>query len=300
MFSTEELCIEYLINIRWSNGFSCEKCNCSQYWKTKENLLMCKNCQFRSSLTSGTIFHKSRKPLTLWFRAIWWMIAQKNGISALSIKRILGFGSYETAWTWLHKFRRLMVVNGREKLSGRVEIDETLVGGKKSGKRGRGAEGKILVAIAVEVKEKGTGRTRLSIIPNASRKSLKEFTTQNVELGSCIITDGWKGYNDLESWGYTHEIESKTKIIEDDEALPNVHRIASLLKRWLLGTHQSYMNTNHLEFYLDEFTFKYNRRTSKSRGLLFYRVIEQAVIHKPVSYSNIVKPQIVKGKNRLQ
>jgi len=288
MFSTEQRCIDYLIKIRWPNGFICPKCKHDDYWIVEKNLMKCKRCKYRLSPTAATIFHRSKKPLMVWFRAMWWMIVQKNGVSALSVQRILGLGSYKTAWTWLHKFRRLMVVPGRDKLSGRVEVDETLVGGKKSGKRGRGAEGKVLVVIAVEVKDRGAGRARLSIIPSASKRSLKKFITQNVESGSCIISDGWKSYNDVELWGYTHEIKNETKTFEKQEVLPNVHRIASLLKRWLLGTHQSYMNTSHLEYYLDEFTFRYNRRKSKSRGLLFYRLIEQAVAHKPVSYDKII------------
>lgn len=287
MFSTEAKCISYLVKLRWKDGFLCPKCKHEQYWMIDRGLIMCQKCAHQVSAISDTIFHRSKKPLAVWFRAIWWMVAQKNGVSALGLKRVLGFGSYRTAWTWLHKFRRLMIVPGRDKLSGKVEVDETLVGGKKSGKRGRGAEGKVLVAIAVEVKDKGTGRTRLSIIPNASKKSLKKFITQNIEQGSCIVSDGWKGYNNVKNWGYVHEFEKATKIFEEQEVLPNIHRIASLMKRWLLGTHQSYMNTKHLEYYLDEFAFRYNRRTSKSRGLLFYRLIEQAVVHKPVTYKEI-------------
>ena len=239
---------------------------------------------------SGTIFHKSTKPLSVWFTAIWWMIAQKNGVSAKGLQKILGFGSYQTAWTWLHKFRRLMVLNSRSKLKGIVEVDETLLGGKKPGKRGRGAEGKSLIAIAVEVKGGRTGRARLVKIPDASSESLHLFIENNIEKASKIITDGWKGYNGLSRLGYLHEIQKPTVKDEDGEGvLPNVHRIASLLKRWLLGTHQSYLNKNKLGYYLDEFVFRYNRRTSKSRGLLFLRLIEQAVITSPISYKEILK-----------
>ena len=222
---------------------------------------------------------------------MWWIIAQKNGVSAKGLQRILGIGSYETAWVWLHKFRRIMVLSDREKLSGLIEVDETLVGGKKSGKRGRGAEGKVLVVIAVEVKKFGTGRVRLSLILDASRKPLNQFIKENICKNSSITTDGWKGYVDLKKMGYVHEISNETTLSDGEEVLPNVHRIASLLKRWLLGTHQSYMTKNHLQYYLDEFVFRHNRRKSKSRGLLFYSLIKQAVANKPIEYNGIVKAQ---------
>ena len=199
----------------------------------------------------------------------------------------MGIGSYRTAWTWLHKFRRLMVFPDRDKLSGKIEIDETLVGGKKEGKRGRGTEGKLLVVIAIEILEKGTGRVRMLLLSDASKKSLRKFINDNIETGSNLITDGWKGYTGISKSGYRHEIENKTKILEGEEILPNVHRIASLLKRWLLGTHQNYIGKEYLSYYLDEYTFRYNRRKSNSRELLFQRLIEQGVVHKPVEYKLI-------------
>jgi transposase-like protein len=216
------------------------------------------------------------------------MVAQKNGVSAKGLQKILGFGSYQTAWTWLHKFRRLMVLSGRSKLQGTVEVDEVFVGGKKPGKRGRGAEGKSLVAVAVEIAGRKTGRMRLAKIPNASSESLHGFIVGNIDKPSKIITDGWLGYNGLSQIGYEHEIQESKVKDGDEEILPNVHRISSLLKRWLLGTHQSYLNKNKLEYYLDEYVFRYNRRTSKSRGLLFLRLVEQAVIMAPVSYEKII------------
>jgi transposase-like protein len=182
-----------------------------------------------------------------------------------------------------------MVVPLRDKLSGEVEVDETLVGGKKAGKRGRGAEGKSLVVIAVEIKGKGTGRARLSLIEYASKECLKAFIRQNIKTGSTIITDGWKGYNGVDKLGYKHKIESKTVLSQGDELLPHLHRIAALLKRWLLGTHQNYVTVEQLEYYLDEFTFRYNRRTSKKRGLLFYRLMQQAIQADHISYHIIVK-----------
>ncbi len=287
MFTTEEQCLDYLKELRFLKGYSCRKCQHNEYWHNNRGIMVCKNCKNELSITSGTIFHRSKLPLVVIFRALWWMVAQKNGVSAVGIQRVLGLGSYRTAWVWLHKFRRLMVFPGRNKLSGKIEVDETLVGGKRSGKRGLGAEGKSLVVIAVEIMEKGTGRVRMSLISDASKKSLRKFINENIETGSNLITDGWKGYTGISKSGYQHEIEDKTRLLDGEEILPNVHRIASLLKRWLLGTHQNYIGEEYLSYYLDEYTFRYNRRKSNSRGLLFQRLIEQGVLHEPVEYKSI-------------
>ena len=287
MFSTEDQCLTYLKELRFPEGYLCRKCQHTEYWLNKRNIMVCKSCKDELSITAGTIFHKSKLSLVVIFRALWWMVAQKNGVSAAGLQRVSGIGSYRTAWTWLHKFRRLMVFPFRDRLSGNVEVDETLVGGKKAGKRGRGAEGKTLVVIAIEIKEKGTGRVRMSIIPDASKKSLVKFITENIEKGSTLITDGWKGYTGISKKGYLQIIEDKTKMLEGEEILPNVHRIASLLKRWLLGTHQNYIGEQYLSHYLNEYTFRYNRRKSKSRGLLFQRLIEQGVMHQPIEYKLI-------------
>lgn len=287
MFFTEEQCLNYLKEIRFPYGYHCRKCNHKEYWLNSRGLMVCKKCRDELSITSGTFFHRSKLSFVIIFRALWWLIAQKNGVSAIGLQRILGIGSYRTVWSLLHKFRRLMVLPNREKLSGKVEVDETLVGGKKSGKRGRGAEGKTLVVIAIEILERGTGRVRMSTISGASKKSLKEFIENNIESGSTLITDGWKGYNGISKKGYIHLIEDETKKLDGDEILPNIHRIASLLKRWLLGTHQNYIGKKYLPYYLDEYTFRYNRRKSHSRGLLFQRIIEQAVSRKFAEYESI-------------
>jgi len=291
IFKTEQDCIDYLVSIRWPHGFECPICGSIRSWKKSNRRFECIDCHKETTVTNGTIFHKSTKPLLVWFHAIWWMIAQKNGVSAKGLQKILGLGSYQTAWTWLHKFRRLMILSSRNKLKGIVEVDEVLVGGKSSGKRGRGAEGKVLIAVAVEVLGRRTGRTRLAKISDASSDSLISFIEENIEPSSIIITDGWPSYNELISRGFQHKVQKATVKNEDQEVLPNVHRIASLLKRWLLGTHQSYLNKNKIEYYLDEYVFRYNRRTSKSRGLLFLRIIEQGVKAVPISYDNIIKNQ---------
>ena len=287
MFATEAQCLQYIEELRFGTGYSCRKCKHNEHWSNNRGILICKRCRDEVSITTGTIFHRSKLPLVIIFRTIWWMVAQKNGVSAIGLQRVMGIGSYRTAWTWLHKFRRLMVFPGREKLSGTVEVDETFVGGKKSGKRGRGAEGKSIVIIAVELLDKGSGRVRMSLVPDASKKALGEFITNNIEVGSIVITDGWKGYSGLSKKGYNHEVEEMTKLLDGEEILPNVHRIAALLKRWLLGTHQNYIGEQYLSYYLDEYTFRYNRRKSKSRGLLFQRLIEQGVMHVPVEYKSI-------------
>ena len=289
MFKTEQDCIDYLVSLRWSNGFECPQCGSIRFWKKNKGRFECSDCHKETSVTNSTMFHKTTKPLLIWFRAIWWMVAQKNGVSAKGLQKVLGLGSYQTAWTWLHKFRRLMVLSGRSKLKGIVEVDEVLIGGKTPGKRGRGAEGKSLIAVAVEVKGRKTGRVRLEKITDASSNSLKSFIEKNIEPASTIITDGWASYSELEKLGYIHKVKRSVVKEDDEEVLPNVHRIASLLKRWLLGTHQSYLNKNKLGYYLDEYVFRYNRRTSNSRGLLFMRLLEQAVITEPVTYENIIK-----------
>jgi len=288
MFSSEQDCLDYLISVRWSSGYECSICGSIRSWKKSKGRFECSDCHAETTVTSGTIFHKSTKPLLIWFRAIWWIVAQKNGVSAKGLQKILGLGSYQTAWTWLHKFRRLMVLTGRDKLQGVIEVDEVLVGGKSSGKRGRGAEGKNLVVVAVEVIGRKTGRVRLAQVSDASSDSLNKFIEDNIETSSTIVTDGWPSYSGLSKRGYIHKIEKTTIKHEDEELLPNVHRIASLLKRWLLGTHQSYLNKGKLEYYLDEYVFRYNRRTSTSRGLLFLRIIEQSVITSPISYKKII------------
>ena len=289
MFKTEQDCIDYLVALRWPNGFECPQCGSIRFWKKNNGRYECSDCHKETTVTTNTIFHKTTKPLLVWFCTIWWMIAQKNGVSAKGLQKILGLGNYQTAWTWLHKFRRLMVLSGRSKLRGTVEVDEVLVGGKTPGKRGRGAEGKSLIAVAVEVKGRKTGRVRLGKIQDASAKSLKNFIEKNIEPSSTIITDGWPSYTELEEMGYIHKVQKAIAKEGDEEILPNVHRIASLLKRWLLGTHQSYLNKNKLGYYLDEYVFRYNRRTSNSRGLLFLRLLEQAVVTKPVTYYEITK-----------
>ena len=289
-FSSEEACRKYIFQLRWPEGFQCPSCQGRESWKTTRDLYKCRNCDRQVSVTAGTIFHRSQKPLRLWFRAMWHITSQKYGANALGVQRVLGLGSYHTAWEWLHKLRRAMVRPGRERLSGVVEVDETYVGGEKSGKRGRGAEGKVLVGVAVEDtgsgKKPGIGRIRLQRLVDASATSLNAFIETAIESGSTVRTDGWKGYEQLQVKGYGHIISRQTPHVGDTE-LSVCHQIISLFKRWLLGTYQGAVSPEHLDYYLDEYTFRFNRRNSRSRGKLFYRLVQQAVMLDPITRKDI-------------
>lgn len=289
-FATEDRCRDYLRRVRWPSGFQCPRCGSeSQPWITARGYLHCRTCQGEISITAGTMFERLRKPLRDWFLAIWFVSSQKQGVSALGLQRVLGLGSYQTAWTWLHKLRRVMVRPGRDRLTGAVEVDETYVGGPEEGVHGRETEGKAIVVVAAEIRGRGTGRIRLKRVEDVSEESLLPFVRDAVEDGSIVQTDGWSGYNGLEKFGYMHKVTNiKRSGVQAHELLPRVHRVASLLKRWLLGTHQGGVQNRHLEYYLDEFTFRFNRRTSRSRGLLFYRVIQQAVSIPPTPCRDMV------------
>ena len=242
------------------------------------------------SVTAGTIFQGTRKPLQMWFRAMWWVTSQKNGASAKGLQQSLGLGSYQTAWAWLHKLRRAMVRPGRDQLSGLVEVDETYVGGHEN-RPGRDAPTKTLVVIAIEKRGRGLGRTRMATVRKASRDELCGFVERSVAPGSTVRTDGWKSYVTLKNRGYTHDRVLQQRRSEDpSELLPGVHRLASLLKRWLLGTHQGAVQRAHLPYYLDEFTFRFNRRKSKARGKLFFRLLEQSVAIDPAPYKTLIRP----------
>jgi transposase-like protein len=221
---------------------------------------------------------------------MWWVTAQKNGVSALGLQRVLGLGSYQTAWAWLHKLRRAMLRPGRERLAGTVEVDETFLGGLEEGVPGRGTEKKALIVVAAQEEGRGVGRIRLRRIPDASAGSLIPFLEDSVEPGSVIHTDGWLGYEPLEKQGYRHAVTYlRGREESPSELMPRVHLVVSLLKRWLIGTHQGAVSHKHLDYYLDEFTFRFNRRRSRSRGQLFFRLVQQAVAVEPTTYASIVR-----------
>lgn len=285
LFPTDEACYNCLCVMKWPDGFSCAKCQGRDAWKMKKGSYRCKQCLSDVRVTAGTIFDKTRTPLRLWFNAMWYIVNQKNGVSALGLKKVLGAQTYETTWTWLHKLRTAMVRPGRDRLHGLVEVDETLVGGPKPGKRGRGASGKVLVLVAVEdrerTKQEGIGRIRLMVISDASGPTLEDAIATMVEPGSTIRTDGWMGYNGLKEKGYDHIVVKHQEDEPGHDPTPLVHRIASLLKRWLMGTHHGRVETHYLRYYLDEFIFRFNRRRARSRGKLFCELIRQALLVDP-------------------
>lgn len=288
-FSTEEACAEYLAVLRWPGGRACPRCLGTDGWLVRRSRWRCEKCRYEMSVTAGTIFQDSHLPLTIWFRAMWQITSQKNGISALGLQRVLGLGSYKTAWAMLHKLRRAMIRPGRDRLDGVVEVDETYWGGEETGAIGRRTELKTLIIVAAEEDGKGIGRIRLGTIPDVTKASLHGFIAQAIVPGSTVRTDGLPAYLGLN--GYVHERQVQRRQEEGKHLLPRVHRVISLLKRWLLGTHQGAIGQDHLDDYLDEFTFRFNRRTSKSRGKLFYRLAQQAVQTHPVPFATLVKPQ---------
>jgi transposase-like protein len=300
-FPDEASCHAYLELLRWPHGFECPTCGKrDEAYRLSRARLMCQHCRYQGTITAGTVFDKTRTSLRSWFAAVWYLTNQKQGVTALGLQRVLGLGSYQTAWTMLHRLRRAMVRPNRERLSGVVEVDESYVGRSAPNKGRVGKQAKRLadqynarrsmVAIAVEIKEpKGFGRIRLRRIPDRSESSLLPFVHDSIEPGSLVRTDGSWAYRSLTENGYLRDM--KIIIGSDDPAhvsLPGVHRVAALLKRWLLGTHQGSVKPHQIDAYLDEFTFRFNRRTSRSRGLLFYRLLEQAVVTEPVTYDQIV------------
>lgn len=284
-FCDEAGCQAYLFALRWPQGFVCPACG-GPGQAIRRELWRCGKCGRETSVMAGTIFQDTKLALTIWFRAMWHVTSQKNGISALGLQRVLGLGSYKTAWTLLHKLRRAMVRPGRERLRGVVEVDEAYWGGEESGVKGRQTLAKALIAVAAEVNGEGIGRIRLRHIPDTNRATLHGFIQQSIEPGSTVITDGLRAYREME--GYVHDRQiQEDQPVEAEHPLPRVHRVISLLKRWLLGTHQGGIGHEHLEDYLNEFTFRFNRRTSASRGKLFYRLAQQAVQVSPVPFDSI-------------
>lgn len=289
-FRTDAACLDYLDWLRWPHGFVCPHCEDTCSWKLPDGRHKCQGCKRRVSATAGTIFHGTRTPLTLWFAAAWEMTTRKNGVSALYIQQSLGIGSYQTAWVMLHRFRSVMVLPGRELLRGDVEVDETFVGGPRAGKRGRGATNKVMVVVAVEQRgSRGFGRCRLGVIPDAQSSTLKVWLEANVEPGSVLLTDGLISYPSAVAASFTHKpFNVKGSGLPAHIPLPGVHRVSSLFKRWLLGTTQGSVHPDHLQSYLNEYVFRFNRRNSRHRGLLFQRLLAQAVQGDPRTYKSFV------------
>ena len=294
-FGTDEQCRKYLFEARWPEGFRCGGCGHGDAYTLRTRLVYeCVACGKQHSLLAGTMFEQTKTGLARWFLAVYLVTSSKGGIAATELQRQMGFGSYQTAWSWLHKIRKAMVRPGRQPLAGRVEADETYVGGPRPGKRGRGAAGKALVAGAVEAgrgeaRGRRLGRLRLAVLPDASAASLEGFLAANVAKPATVATDGWRGYLGLPAEGYDHEPINLGATWGDAALrLPGIHLVFSLAKRWLLGTHHGAVSEKHLPAYLDEYVFRFNRRTATLVSHGFARLIEQAVKTRPTTYREII------------
>jgi transposase-like protein len=294
-FGSDAQCRAYLFAQRWPQGFGCAGCGRGEAYHHRRRLIdECAACGKQHSLLAGTMFEQTKTGLARWFLAIWLVTSSKGGISAMELQRQMGFGSYQTAWSWLHKIRKAMVRPDRAPLAARVEADETLVGGAKPGRPGRGAAGKTVVAGAVEAapgkgRNRRLGRLRLQAVPDASAASLEAFLKANVATPATVGTDGWRGYTGLGDAGYVHQPVNLTTGWGDAVLrLPAIHLVFGLAKRWLLGTHHGAVSRKHLQAYLDEYVFRFNRRTANSIGHCFARLVEQAIVTPPASYRDIV------------
>ncbi len=297
-FASEEACAAYLEQLRWPNGFVCPACGVLDWpGRATRGRLICRACRHQCSVTAGTIFDKTRTPLRVWFAAAWYVTSQKQGVSALGLQRVLGLNSYQTSWAMLHRFRRAMVRPERDLLQGTVEVDEaylalrrgTHVRTKRASSRAHDRSNLVAIVLAVEILQpKGFGRIRLRRIAAPTIEAVVPFVRENVQPGTKVRTDGSAIYRPLQEEGFVHDpfvlLGSKTPA---HEPLPGVHRVTSLLKRWLLGTHHGAIDPRHVDYYLDEFAFRFNRRTSRSRGMLFYRLIEQSTQAAAVTYADI-------------
>ena len=294
-FGSDEHCRAYLFAARWPEGFRCTACGHDRAWAHKARLIdECAACGKQHSLLAGTIFEQTKTGLAKWFLAIYLVTSSKGGISAMELKRQMGFGSYQTAWSWLHKIRKAMVRPERPPLAARVEADETYVGGPRPGRSGRGAGGKSGVAGAVEsgrgqARGRRLGRLRLAVVADVSAESLEGFLGQNVARPATVVTDGWSGYGGLAAAGYAHEpLNLSTTWGDAALRLPAIHLVFGLAKRWLLGTHHGAVSKKHLPAYLDEFVVRFNRRTARSIAHRFARVVQQGVLTPPATYRDLV------------
>lgn len=287
-FPTDAACADYLDWLRWPDGFKCPHCGSRSAGAEATGRYRCRNCRKQVSVTSGTIFHKTRTPLTVWFEAVWHLTAPKSGVSASHLHRVLPIHSYQTAWAMLGRLRQVMSASESEPLTGTIEVDEAFFDGPRAGVVGRGAAGKTLVAGAVEITEYGWGRARLAVIPDASAASLSSFVQANAAPGSMVVTDAWTSYPKALA-GYAHEAINITATRRPaHESLPAVHRLFALAKRTIEGPYQGSGTIEHLPEYLDEFIFRFNRRKSRHRGLVFMRLLHRALAGEPVTYRDLM------------
>jgi transposase-like protein len=290
-FPDERACWEYLVACRWPDGYRCPRCGSqSAALLAGRRLWQCSGCRYQVSVTAGTVLHKTHTPLHLWFWAAYLMSTPTPGLSAVQLQRQLGLSRYDTAWTMLHKLRRAMVNPERAHLIEEVEVDECFVGGHEAGLRGGRARGeKALVVVGVEVRGEGSGRIRMAVIDDACAPTLTGFVRDNVAAGSTVHTDAWKGYLPLGKLGYDHQPRSQRAARahgEDiDDILPRVHRVISNLKSWLQGTHRG-VSGEHLQVYLDEYTFRFNRRRTPMAA--FQTLLGLQSQQQPTTYRSII------------
>lgn len=290
-FASETDCEDFLFAVRYPDGFVCPRCSTVRGWRLSgRHVIECTNGH-KVSLTAGTVLHRSRQPLMIWFHGAYLIATLTPGISAIQFQRQLGIGRYQTAFEMLHKIRSVLVAPGREQLHGEVEVDETLVGGKDPDRDGRGGD-KVLVVGAVEVitstsgidqrVRRRAGRLRLQVVPNAAGVTLAPFVKAEVEAGAIVHTDGWDGYLPLKRLGYDHRPVLQGKNRTAKAVLPLIHRVFSNLKAWLHGTHHGRIEPHYLQAYLNEYMFRFNRR--HWRGPAFLRAL--MLMSQPGSVSN--------------
>jgi transposase-like protein len=287
-FASEEACREYLFACRWPEGFCCPRCGGGQVGGLQRGraVWQCKTCGAQTSVTAGTVMHRTHMPLRVWFWAAYLVATHHPGISAVQLQRQLGIRSHETAWMMLHKLRRAMLAPERELLKNEVEVDEFFLGGLEEGLRGgRARRTKTLVAIAIEVRGRGSGRLRLQVLPDASGESLSALVKSTTAPGSIVHTDGWQAYNAIRDLGYVHQPRVQRTAPPGEHLLPRVHRAVSNLKAWLHGTHR-FASPEHLPAYLDEFVFRHNRRGNPHAA--FQTLLGLSTHHQPSTYREII------------
>jgi transposase-like protein len=287
-FPDEAACLRYLERLSWPHGFVCPACGDGRPpWRGSRQRLVCRACGHQTTVTAGTLFQGTRTPLGQWFAAAWMVATAEQGVSARQLAKALDLGSYETAWTMLHRFRRAMVRSGRPRLEGRVELGTTRTPGRPDPARG---PGQATAAIAVEDRGATPGRVRMQRLPRAKAGALAAFAGRVVEPGTLVRAVR------LDAWWPLAELGFMTERAPRLTHLPAVERA---LAAWLRGTHQGATSPAQLDWYLDEFTFRFNRRSSTHRGLLFYRLLEESVVTPPLPYSRVVgdpAPEALPGR----
>jgi transposase-like protein len=286
-FADEDACRAYLFASRWPEGFRCRRCGGGEVGVLqRRRVWQCKSCGLQTSVTAGTVMHGTRTPLTLWFWAAYLVATHHPGISAVQLQRQLGLRRYETAWLLLQKLRRAMVAPERQPLKREVEVDEAFIGGLDPDLPGRSYGKKTLVAIAIEVRGQGAGRARLQAIPDASGDTLCRFVAATTSIGAIVHTDGFAGYNGLAQFRFDHRPRSQRSVPPGEQLLPRAHRAVSNLKAWLHGTHRD-VSRRHLQVYLDEYTFRHNRRRTPMAA--FQTLLGLSTLHQPTTYHQITR-----------